>query len=98
MTSLKTILAASAALVLGASAAMALDATKNTTKPAKVHTPASIECSKQADAKNLHGQERKKFRSECKAKMMKGEAPKSTEAPKMAPKTMPAKPSTAPKS
>ena len=98
MTSLKTILAASAALVLGASAAMALDATKNTTKPAKVHTPASIECSKQADAKNLHGQERKKFRSECKAKTMKGEAPKSTEAHKMAPKTMPAKPSTAPKS
>ena len=87
MTSLKTILAATAALVLGASAAMALDATKNTTKPAKVHTPESIECSKEADAKNLHGQERKKFRSECKAKLMKkGDAPKATEAPKVAPK------------
>ena len=98
MTSLKTILAATAALVLGASAAMALDATKDTTKAAKVHTPESIECSKQADAKNLHGQERKKFRSECKMKMKKGDAPKATEAPKTAPKTMPGKPLTAPKS
>ena len=26
----------------------------------------SLECSKQADAKGLHGKERKKFRSECK--------------------------------
>ena len=28
--------------------------------------PASLECSKEADAKGLHGKERKKFRSECK--------------------------------
>jgi hypothetical protein len=35
-------------------------------KPAKVHSPESIECSKEADAKGLHGKERKKFRSECK--------------------------------
>jgi len=27
---------------------------------------ASLECSKEADAKGLHGKERKKFRSECK--------------------------------
>ncbi len=26
---------------------------------------ASLECSKQADAKGLHGKERRKFRSEC---------------------------------
>ncbi len=31
-----------------------------------VHTAASIECSKEADAKGLKGKERKKFRSECK--------------------------------
>ena len=31
-----------------------------------VHTAASLECSKEADAKGLHGKERKKFRSECK--------------------------------
>jgi phosphate-selective porin len=29
-------------------------------------TAASLECSKQADAKGLHGKERKKFRSDCK--------------------------------
>lgn len=45
------------------------------TAPAKAEAPkaakpertaASLECSKQADAKGLHGKERKKFRSECK--------------------------------
>lgn len=36
-------------------------------KPAaKPHTAASVECSKEADAKGLHGKERKKFRSDCK--------------------------------
>ena len=35
-------------------------------KTAKPRSAASIECSKQADAKGLHGKERKKFRSECK--------------------------------
>jgi invasion protein IalB len=32
----------------------------------KQHSPQSIECSKEADAKGLHGKERKKFRRECK--------------------------------
>jgi hypothetical protein len=36
-----------------------------TTKPVE-RTEKSIECSKQADAKGLHGKERQKFRSECK--------------------------------
>ena len=35
-------------------------------KAAKPRTAVSLECSKQADAKGLHGEERKKFRSECK--------------------------------
>lgn len=35
-------------------------------KPKAERTAASLECSKQADAKGLHGKERKKFRSECK--------------------------------
>jgi len=30
------------------------------------HSAKSIECSKEADAKGLHGKERKKFREECK--------------------------------
>jgi hypothetical protein len=39
-------------------------------KPAKVRSPESMECSKEADAKGLHGKERKKFRSECKKAAM----------------------------
>ena len=35
-------------------------------KAQKPRTAASLECSKEADAKGLHGKERKKFRSECK--------------------------------
>ena len=34
-------------------------------KAEKPRSAASRECSKQADAKSLHGKERKKFRSEC---------------------------------
>jgi invasion protein IalB len=39
---------------------------KTEKKAEKPHTPESLECSKQADDKGLHGKERKKFRSECK--------------------------------
>ena len=38
-------------------------AAKTETKP---RTEVSLECSKQADAKKLHGEERRKFRSTCK--------------------------------
>lgn len=39
----------------------------DTPKAAKPErTAVSLECSKQADAKGLHGKERRKFRSECK--------------------------------
>jgi hypothetical protein len=43
-------------------------------KPAVVHSAASMECSKEADAKGLHGKERKKFRSECKRQAKSGAA------------------------
>jgi hypothetical protein len=46
-------------------------------KSAKPHSAASIECSKEADAKGLHGKERKKFRSECKAQAKNAAAPAS---------------------
>ncbi len=46
-----------------APAAKAAPAEKKAEKP---RTAASLECSKEADAKELHGKERKKFRSECK--------------------------------
>ena len=35
-------------------------------KAAKPRTAASLQCSKDADAKGVHGKERKKFMSECK--------------------------------
>jgi psiF repeat len=38
-------------------------APKKTEKP---RTAASLECSKEADTKGVHGKERKKFMSECK--------------------------------
>ena len=38
-------------------------AAKKTEKP---RTAASLQCSKDADAKGIHGKERKKFMSECK--------------------------------
>ena len=78
MTMIKTALAATAlafALSTGALADPApAAATTTTTKPAKVakvKTPAkprsaqSVECSKQADAKGLHGKPRKAFRETC---------------------------------
>lgn len=40
--------------------------TKADSKAEKPRTAASLECSKQADAKGLHGDARRKFRSECK--------------------------------
>ena len=46
-----------------APAAKAAPAEKKAEKP---RTAASLECSKEADAKGLHGKERKKFRSDCK--------------------------------
>ena len=41
-------------------------AAKTEKKAEKPRTAASLECSKEADAKSMHGKERKKFMSECK--------------------------------
>ncbi len=51
-----------------ASPVLAQNATgSSTTMAAKpAHTAKSIECSKEADAKGLHGKARKHFRSACK--------------------------------
>ena len=40
-------------------------------QPAKARSEASMECSKQADEKGLHGKERKKFRKQCLKDMKK---------------------------
>jgi hypothetical protein len=61
MTTTRLIAAALAAtFIFGAGSAFAAE-----------RTPDSIECSKQADAKGLHGKERKKFRAQCKHEMKK---------------------------
>ncbi len=46
-------------------------------KAEKPRSAASLECSKEADAKGLHGKERKKFRSECKKEQAAKGAPAS---------------------
>jgi hypothetical protein len=76
ISSLATATALASLLLMGTAFAQtaapaAKDATKTETKaPAekkaeKPRSAASLECSKEADAKGLHGKERKKFRSEC---------------------------------
>jgi len=50
--------AVAATFVMGAGVAIAAE-----------KSAASLECSKQADAKGLHGKERKKFREHCKHEM-----------------------------
>jgi hypothetical protein len=57
---------ASLLLVGSAFAQSPAPAAAPTTKAPVVHTEISLKCSKEADAKGLHGKERKKFRSECK--------------------------------
>lgn len=64
---------------LGANGAMAATATKT----AKVRSPESIACSQQADAKALHGKERKAFRSTCLSQARAGKA--ASKAPAAAP-------------
>jgi hypothetical protein len=54
--------------------APAAPAAKMDKKP-MVHSAASLECSKEADAKGLHGKERKKFRSDCKKQAKGAPAP-----------------------
>jgi len=83
ISALATATAVASLLLMGAASAQTAapkaDAPKAETKaPTKTEKPrsaASLECSKEADAKGLHGKERKKFRSECKANAAKGDKP-----------------------
>jgi hypothetical protein len=65
-------LAFAASLLLTAPTFAQTAASPAPAKTEKPRTAASIECSKEADAKGLHGKERKKFRSECKAQAKSG--------------------------
>ena len=77
---------ASLLLMGGAFAQTAAPAAKDAAPKAETKAPAekkprtaeSLECSKQADAKGLHGKERKKFRSECKKAGGSAMAPAAT--------------------
>jgi hypothetical protein len=60
---LASLLLASSAFAQTATAPAAPAA--KTEKAEKAHSPESLDCSKQADEKGLHGKERKKFRSAC---------------------------------
>jgi hypothetical protein len=61
------LLAGAAALAFSMNSVLAQDAgkAKAKPKPSAARTAASIECSKQADAKGLHGKERRTFRARC---------------------------------
>jgi hypothetical protein len=60
------LLSAGVAHAQSAAPAVKTEAAAKPAKTAKPRTAKSLECSKQADAKGLHGKERKKFRSQCK--------------------------------
>lgn len=78
---MKSFAMALAAVTLSVAATAAFAATDQKMKTTGVHSPESIECSKQADAKGLHGKERKKFRAKCKREMKPKASSKPTAAP-----------------
>lgn len=67
------------ALPLAFSAAAQAATTTDTQKSA-----ASLDCSKQADAKGLHGKDRKTFRAECKKELKSKASTSAAKAPEAA--------------
>ena len=61
-------------MILAGAAAFALSLGTSTAQAAvsKPHSAISLECSKEADAKGLHGKARKHFRAKCKREAEKG--------------------------
>ena len=53
-------------MILAAIGTVALLSTAHAAAAKPERTAKSLECSKQANAKNVHGKERKKFMSKCK--------------------------------
>jgi hypothetical protein len=85
---MKIFTTALAVAAMTAAATVALAATDSSTKSTGMHSSESIECSKQADAKGLHGKQRKKFRAECKKELKAKASTTPTGAPSApAPKT-----------
>jgi len=65
-TAFASVLLMSTAFAQTSAPAAAPAATTAAKKAEKPRSAASLQCSKDADAKTLHGKERKKFMSECK--------------------------------
>ena len=65
-TAIASLLLAGSSFAQSPAPAAAAAAPGKAAKAPVVHTEISLKCSKDADAKGLHGKERKKFRSECK--------------------------------
>jgi len=63
---MKYLLPVCVALLMSFGAANAEMATAPKAPATKERSAKSVECSKQADAKGLHGKERQKFRAACK--------------------------------
>lgn len=81
MKTMSALAAVAVAMVASAASAETTTTTPTTTPPAtkqfvlkKPTTPEGIECSKEADAKGLHGNARKEFRSKCVADLKKAHA------------------------
>jgi hypothetical protein len=67
MKKISTLVLCAALAGFGASPVLAQSSgTSSMTAAKPAHSAKSIECSKEADAKGLHGKARKKFRSACK--------------------------------
>jgi hypothetical protein len=66
MKKLSTLAMFAALAGFSASPVLAQSTTTAPATPGVTHSAKSIECSKEADAKGLHGKARKKFRSACK--------------------------------
>jgi hypothetical protein len=64
------LLTGATALAFSAAAAFGQGATRPKTSPAP-RTAISIDCSKQADTKGLHGKARRSFRNKCKRDLAK---------------------------
>lgn len=65
VAALACLLASGTAFAQTTAPAAKTDTATTDKKAPKERSTESLECSKQADAKGLHGKERKKFRSEC---------------------------------
>jgi hypothetical protein len=73
-TAIATLLLSGSAFAQATATPPAADKAAPAATGKKARSAASLECSKEADEKGLHGKERKKFRSECRKEKASGGA------------------------